>query len=290
MLQNKIKGRAMRKIKKQSKSLDVADRDSSLNDAASQSFVQFKKLPPALQSECRKVQDYLNRMSEFALRHLWKLGRRLHQIETDGSGKFGRDPIGAMSSVLDFGPDRGRLARILHFYRDFPEDLLEWTLRQRMRLSRRQITWSHIIWIMSLPTLKDRRMFLEKTFANDWSADQLVEEIRRYLGRPVRGGGRPLAIPRTLELKLDNMTKVLKVYVRNDREIWRHPQHGILAALASLPSDSDVSRVREKIDNAIKLVESAATAATEQLALLQEARARLQPVAALPEHSDDESD
>lgn len=275
----------MRKLKKKPETQVVLARTSNLSDGAAQASVQFRKLPPALQSECRKVQDYLNRMSEFALRHLWKLGRRLHQIETDSSGKFGSDPIGAMSSVLDIGPDRGRLARILHFYRDFPEDLLEWTLRQRMRFSRRQITWSHIVWIMSLPTLKDRRAFLEKTFANDWSPDQLIEEIRRYLGRPVRGGGRPLAIPRTLETKLDNMNKILKVYVRNDREIWRHPQHGIIAALDSLPSGADVSRIVEKIDATIALVESAATAVKEQMALLQEARSKLHPVAALPARS-----
>lgn len=256
--------------------LEPRQTDNNVTDEDDYCLVdeKIKSLPKALQKECQWVKNFLDNMVQNNLRQLWSLGQRLNKLAEDKSGKYGSDPIGKMSEILDGKFDRGRLAKIWHFYRDFPESLLNWALSQRMKRSGRGITWSHIIWITTLPSLDDRKYFLQQTFNNDWSPDELAKAVRQHTQRPTRAGGRPVVVPATLSAQLDNLIKIVSMYLRNDKVIWRNQEKGLEVKFNDFlcgfnGDDKSLKNIHEKLEKAFELAKNVAVTAEEHLILLK---------------------
>lgn len=262
------------KTKKQKGNSKVTaiEKDSSNSNKINELKIkaELAKLPPALQKECEFVQNWLNKMSEYAIRQLWTLGERLREIYLDTSGKYGQNPLDAMSRILDIH-DKGRLYKLMHFYVDFPKALLEWMLSKKMKTSGKTITWSHIVALMPAESEEERREFLELTFENDWSPAELAEALRKKHNRLPGPGGRPIKIPATFEGKLENMMKMAQLFLRNESMIWNHQTHGIVASAKQLTGKKSIKEVMQSLEEARDLLVAVEDGIQRQLTALEDA-------------------
>jgi hypothetical protein len=220
--------------------------DECLKDDSS-SVVESISLTKDLEEKINDIKNIFNGIFDYTLIKLWEIGRIVDEIVVDKTGRYGKQPLTKISLVIFSQKNPSYLSKILKFYRLFPYKLLNWAVTKRMKETKRKLTWTHVVWLTTLPTTKDVKFFLKKIFQEDLTPAKLSDEIRKYCHREPKAAGRKLSVPKSFSDHLDHILKFTNNYIKLSEQVWCHRHHGMRASLVDLSFRANFADLHEKI-------------------------------------------
>jgi hypothetical protein len=228
------------------------------------------KMPPALQEAVKRIRVQLAMDASSTLKRKWLIGKEINQVYADTTGKYGDDPVGKINAVVGYTKDYAR--KILRFHNEFSEEMLGVLTESRLSKTKKPIIWNHVLYLLEVPA-DDREMLIDRIVDEDLTPAALGELIRERYPKGASGKtGRPVKVPCSLTGKLDNLSKVLTVLLRNNDAIWAAEGHGILSDAYDLPADKVDEQVEHRLEDDIERAQAAIASLTALLNDLHEAK------------------
>lgn len=114
------------------------------------------------------------------------------------------------------------------------------------------LTFAHLEQLMRLHTKQGDnsayqrllRLALDEDLTPD-QIDQRIRAVKAASGTPLGAGGRPTPIPPTLTGRLSRLLDHTDLIVKNDGEIYSHPDHNFTAAAKDMPQSEVASNAPE---------------------------------------------
>lgn len=124
----------------------------------------YSALVKSIQEELSELDFFVKRRTAEAW---WKVGKDIHQhlLENKQRADYGRFLIDRLAE--DIGRDRSTLLRALQFYHAYP-----------IVGVRRQLTWNHFRYLITVKDKAKREAFEEKVLKHGWTSGKLEEAIR----------------------------------------------------------------------------------------------------------------
>jgi hypothetical protein len=168
---------------------------------------------------------------------VWTMGEYLKKLDTDVD-TFESGAVQKIAAYLRYSPEM--LYKWLRFHEDYTKDQVKELTEMRMKLSGNMLSWEHTNKVTRLADPDLRMQLLEVAAENDLTPEELDALIREEFSPNSggkRGGGRPTKVPSTYTARLENLSKLCHILVRNDKDMWRNTKFGFLQSIDDVPAD-----------------------------------------------------
>lgn len=222
-----------------------------------------------------KIKTLIDENTTSSIERIWRIGYLVNEVIDKPAKHGGDDAFELLVTALDSG-NRSFLNQAAHFARDFDKDQLKTLLTMRFKHTRRPISWPYIQRVLDINDEAPRTLLLTQACENEWSPEEFSNAKSKLQGKLLtdrHGGGRPVTVPSSLTGKLSNLEKVYSVILRNDEQIYRNPEQGILAAIKDIPADKLTDELIEQLDRDIEVASEVVTASQSLKNDLLEAKA-----------------
>jgi hypothetical protein len=227
----------------------------SSNDPLALSDTILEELRPA----CRRLQDLLDsHRRNYLLPHYeigeLVIGAEQRVLEMHGS-IYGGQIVDHLADAV------GRNARTVRSCVQVAETF---SREEYLELiSCEQISWAHILLLLSAPLPSERANLIEKIKEHGWTPLELEAAVRG--GKPNRrpGGGRRHAVPRNVPFALHRLAKATDSFCGLNNEVLFGEDFDIPTSLHAMASDDLTSELRDSVESAAKRLDQLAADATE---------------------------
>ena len=180
-----------------------------------------KYILKTMNPELRKVYEDLREWDEKELRRTilsrYELGQQLIPVEEDDGFRYGQEAMKKLSIAL--GWTDSLLYDALRFCRSYTREQAE-SLCEMRTSSGRPLTWTHIRALISLTAVERQEMLL-RTLAEDWTTDNLAEQIAQ--AHPKKSGAQSprLHVPRDLDAVIREQDGLAEKFLERADAVWR---------------------------------------------------------------------
>jgi hypothetical protein len=218
------------------------------------------QMAPALREKFKELQNRIADQSAENVKFYHNMGKSLLEIRqhpskylTETQLADNLDPVELLEQAM--ATTRESLRKAVLFAERYDTEALHRLLRYRNPGdSKFRLHWGHVVYLLSLETEPQRVKFEELAVKDCLSPPDLHKAIMRHFGGARSRGGRPLAIPRTVNGQLNQIKSMSSLWLRRNNEVWNGPKHSVFVNLMELPPDSyttdtlrDVQQLRQTV-------------------------------------------
>ena len=145
-----------------------------------------------------------------------------------------------------------------------------------------ELSLSHLLMLSRIPDDDSRRQLQQRVVDEQLTCDDLLREIRRtYRRQRAPGGGRKLAVPRSVKAALSNIAGIATTFASRSTSVWFGPQFDATAAIQSMPSAAFDDAFVEQLQETKAACQSVRDAANRDIAALETMAAHVERCRAL---------
>ena len=133
----------------------------------------FSHMSEALQAKVKQLDTFSGKLSSANLTFYWEIGALVRDASQDAD-KYGKAAVEQLADYFDVAP------RTLYAWRDV---VAIWSRQEIQQLSAQQLsngarlTWSHLVYIASAASPKDRERILKAAYTDSLSANDVQREV-----------------------------------------------------------------------------------------------------------------
>jgi hypothetical protein len=222
-----------------------------------------KTMNPQLQKEAENIENALSNHATSGFKFFWDMGARLIKIRDEEESKYGNDPLAKIRAVLDY-TNQSALNKAMQFRECFDENELKTLMTARAKLSGNRLSWRHVEVLMQCKSAKKRSSLIKRACDEDLTVDELFKLVRagENRGTDKHAGGREVKVPPTITGRVENLQKYTKIIVRNQNEIWTHPEHGFINTIDKLDASKLTPELLNSLQHAAEYLDQVDSAVT----------------------------
>ena len=193
----------------------------------------------------RKAVAFHNKDVADTLEKKWHLGEVVEDLREGDytKPKNGNKPVNPVAVLsLAIGCSPSYLNKSAQLYRAYPTpDKLAWLTSRRTKQGK-PLTYGHLEQLLRLRSDTDSNAQYDKVLKTTLEEDLTPEQIdnviksdKRQKGESTRKGGRPIAVPATVQQQFSRLLDQTEVIIKNDGELYSNEQHSFMARVKSMP-------------------------------------------------------
>lgn len=148
-----------------------------------------------------------------------------------------------------------------------------YTAREAEKLDESGYNWGMVEVALRLPDKTERERFLQKAVDEAWNLTDLLFAIQKK-HKPRNPGGRPVRVPPTPELALQQLGKLSRRWLKFHQQVVAGGDDALVAAVAALPPDKMSAAFIRLMQETAEAVRELKTAAGEVEQALETAARR----------------
>lgn len=233
----------------------------------------IQEMCPALRQKCKQLLVDIVQHHQQTILFLHSLGRTALDVKespneylTQKQRDQGVDPLDLIRRAASAGNGYETLKKAMQFASVYNDDDLKRLLGYRSKTSEDfRLLWGHAIYLMSVEDTTARIRFEREAVSNLWMPQELRAAIVKFYNGPRGGGGRNMAIPKTVPKQLEQIQVISQTWVKRHMNVWNGKNHSVYTNVMQQSDDALSGETLASLNSVAATLEDMQAAINDEL-------------------------